>query len=110
VRPGEGEHLVRPDFSPAGRSGLRSGRNSRNAEHAVSSQTFGPLTVDTSTGGLTKNQVTYYSTQRTVSVAGTGIYVNKTDGPGIHFCLAAWYDQGNNSTDTWTGQIKDNVA
>jgi hypothetical protein len=118
------------------------------AEHVLSTQTFGPLTVDTSTGDLNKGQVIYYTTSRTITVAGSSIYVNKTDGPGIqvmwykcgdhsnhgpwkrlangdptgyvkldsgflkntHFCLAAWDDQGKNNTDTWTGQIKYNVA
>jgi hypothetical protein len=118
------------------------------AEHVLSTQTLGPLTVSTTTGNLDKGKVIYYSTSRTITVAGSSIYVNKTDGPGIqvmwykcgdttnhgswkrlanadptgyvklgggflantHFCLAALDDQGNNSTDTWTGQIKYNVS
>jgi hypothetical protein len=118
------------------------------AEHVKFHDTIGVLTVDTTTGSLRKNEVTYYTTKRTITVSGSSIYVRKTDGPGIQvmwykcgdrsthgawhrlvnsdptpyvrigtnflpntqFCLAAWDDQGSNATDTWTGNIKYNVA
>lgn len=107
-----------------------------------------PMTVENTSGNLTKDKVTTYTKARTVTVSGSNIYVQKTDGPGIlvrfyrcgdtsyhgnwsrlanadptgyvligtnfakgaKFCLQAWDDQGNNATDTWTGNVKWNVG
>ncbi|HWS34927.1 MAG TPA: hypothetical protein VN408_19580 [Actinoplanes sp.] len=39
-------------------------------------------------GSLTKNQTTWYGTQRTITANGSNIYVKKTDGPEID---VKWY-------------------
>jgi hypothetical protein len=44
------------------------------------------------TGGLTKDKVTYYTTGRTITAGGSNIYVQKTDGPAID---VKWYKCGN---------------
>jgi hypothetical protein len=39
-------------------------------------------------GSLTKDQITYYTSPRTITVGGSNIYVQKTDGPEIEIM---WY-------------------
>ncbi len=51
------------------------------ASPAAASQTV-------TTGDLKKDQVTYYTTKRTITAGGTNIYVQKTDGPAID---VKWY-------------------
>jgi hypothetical protein len=51
------------------------------------------------TGSLVKDQQTFYLTKRTISVSGSSIYVQKTDGPHIHI---KWYKCGNrNVSGAW---------
>lgn len=44
------------------------------------------------TGSLVKDQQTFYTTGRTITVGGSHIFVQKTDGPHIH---VKWYKCGN---------------
>jgi|SRR5437870_5276806 len=46
------------------------------------------------TGALTKDQVTYYTTARSITASGSNIYVQKTDGPHISL---KWYKCGDRS-------------